>query len=362
MLFVKTDDLKPDMRLAKPIYNKKGVLLFDRDTRLTKQSIIGIANFGLIGIYILEPAEPVPPMTEDDIEFERFQTITVFAIREDMIDLINGKEPKNLLNVANSIIRKYGKLYKRLTFTQNLRSSDDYVYKHALNVAILSALISHRMKLDLMTQLDVVVAALLHDIGKLNLGYGLAGKNDPNEDEYKEIKREVERGYSLLNGYVNLSPGAKRIISQLHKEVYDVGNGYTGRDKNLYPGTKALIIADAYDTMTAMKIDEEPQSELKAIRTMLEEDDKYDIDTVFALLNSINIMPPGACVEMSNGEKGLVIRENPNPLEPMVLSFATNQIYDFTSAERELGIRITDIMKTMDNRIVIDRNLLKEYE
>lgn len=35
MLFIRTDDLKPGMRLAKPIYNKLGVMLYDRDTRLT---------------------------------------------------------------------------------------------------------------------------------------------------------------------------------------------------------------------------------------------------------------------------------------------------------------------------------------
>ena len=56
MLFVKTEDLKPGMRLAN--------------------------NFGLIGIYILEPAEPVPPMSEDDIEFERFQAMSIFEIKE----------------------------------------------------------------------------------------------------------------------------------------------------------------------------------------------------------------------------------------------------------------------------------------
>ena len=56
MLFIRTDDLKPGMRLAKPIYNKLGVMLYDRDTRLTRQGIESIRNFELIGIYILEPA------------------------------------------------------------------------------------------------------------------------------------------------------------------------------------------------------------------------------------------------------------------------------------------------------------------
>ena len=40
MLFVKTNELTPGMRLAKPIYNKMGVLLYERDTPLTQQDII----------------------------------------------------------------------------------------------------------------------------------------------------------------------------------------------------------------------------------------------------------------------------------------------------------------------------------
>ena len=72
MIFVKADELKKGMRLAKPIYNKNGVMLYERDSRLTEQGIVSIQNFGLIGIYVLEPAEPVPPMSAEDIEFERY--------------------------------------------------------------------------------------------------------------------------------------------------------------------------------------------------------------------------------------------------------------------------------------------------
>lgn len=56
MQFVESKDLRPGMRLAKPIYNKNGVLLYERDTRLSVQVINNIQNFMLIGVYILEPA------------------------------------------------------------------------------------------------------------------------------------------------------------------------------------------------------------------------------------------------------------------------------------------------------------------
>ncbi len=67
MRFIKTDDLRAGMRLAKPIYNKNGVLLYERNSELTLPGISSIKNFGLIGIYILEPAEPVPPLSREDI-------------------------------------------------------------------------------------------------------------------------------------------------------------------------------------------------------------------------------------------------------------------------------------------------------
>ena len=48
----------------------------------TSQILIeSVKNFGLIGLYILEPAEPLPPMSEEEIEFERYQTIGVFSIK-----------------------------------------------------------------------------------------------------------------------------------------------------------------------------------------------------------------------------------------------------------------------------------------
>ena len=118
MLFVKSDELKTGMRLAKPIYNKNGVMLYERNTRLTSHGIVSIQNFGLIGIYILEAAEPVPPMTEDDIEFERFQAMSVFSIKDILDSVSKKKEPKELYQFANKIIKSYGSLHRKINFIQ----------------------------------------------------------------------------------------------------------------------------------------------------------------------------------------------------------------------------------------------------
>ena len=95
MKFVETENLRTGMRLARPIYNKKGVLLFERDSRLTSQAIDSVKNFGLLGVYVLEPAEPLPPMTEEDLEFERFQVMCGFSIREEQEKLRRRQAPQH---------------------------------------------------------------------------------------------------------------------------------------------------------------------------------------------------------------------------------------------------------------------------
>ena len=169
MLFVKVDELKPGMRLGKPIYNKNGVLLYDRDTKLTMQAIFGIKNFNLMGLYILEPAEPVPPMTEDDINFERFQTMAVFSIREDLDLIAMGKKDKGLDWLCSLVIKNYGAIDHKINFVQSLRSSEDFVYKHVLNVAILSALIAGQLGVKGGRLNSIIKASVLHDIGVTRL-------------------------------------------------------------------------------------------------------------------------------------------------------------------------------------------------
>ena len=124
MQFVKSDDLKVGMRLARPIYNRNGVLLYERNSKLTGQGILSIRTFGLIGIFILEPAEPVPPMTADDLEFERFQMMQVFSIEEEMKRLWDTRKAGKVETIVSNIIRSYGNLDHKINFIQGLRSRE----------------------------------------------------------------------------------------------------------------------------------------------------------------------------------------------------------------------------------------------
>lgn len=360
MIFVPTDDLKVGMRLAKPIYNKNGVLLYERNTKLTLQGIYSVKNFELIGLYILEPAEPLPPMTAEDVEFERFQTMAVFSIKDDLLAIKKGKRPVELMVLANQIVHMYGNLNHKVGFTQNLRSPEDYVYKHALNVAILAAMMSHKLHIDSSEQMNIVVAALMYDLGRLFLPTKMQNKTeDFTAEEYQMYRKAQLDGYNVINDNVDINTSVKRLVKGCHED-YDYSQ--PSAVKNIPWGVRIIQVAHHYDVRTAMNLYEKPISELLVMKELLEQEQDFDSVVVKALLDSIRILSPGVCVELSNRERGLVLRENDEDiLKPIVLSFDKNQVYDLSSERAAATLQVKDLMKTMDNRIIVDNSTLQEY-
>lgn len=363
MIFVKTDDIKEGMRLARPIYNRNGVLLYERNSKVSQNAIGSIRNFGLLGIYVLEPAEPVPPMTKEDIEFERFQTMVSFLIEEELERIrVSGKAMK-MQTIVAMITKNYANLDKKINFNQNLRSRENYTYRHSLNVAILCALISHVMKLKVDEQMSVIIAALVHDMGKLSVVKEAADCDELNEEQKRKLDlAEV----SVYNDFETVFPDGiniKRICAQSQKVLEACEN--RSKDINvskLVTGAKILAVAGLYDSMTAMQIGKAPVSEIKTLKYLMANPDYFDPEVVMALVRSINILIPGVSVELNTGDKALVILENKqNVLRPMILSFRDNKVLDLYDDVVFEDIWIEDIMKTMDNRHIIDVKTLREY-
>lgn len=355
MKLVRTADLKPGMRLAKPIYSKTGVLLYSRNSILPASGLNSISQFGLFGVYILEPAEPLPPMTDEEIEFEKFQTVAGFTLKEELDAAISKKPEKNILKLSDQICNNFGHLDTKVSYIQSLRSPDDYTYKHSLSVAMLSALIANKLGLPDNEKKYLITASLFHDIGKLYVPEDILYKTDKiTKEELDLIHESSIKGFELIKNNYNIPAGIRRYIAQLHNEMNDRIPGTVKIKQKLLLGTKIIMTADMFDTLTALRIYKDPVSEFSAIKFLLDHDEEFDEKIVQALMESINILPTGACVELTNGEKGVIIRENEyNLLRPTVLGFNSNTVYDIGHKKTYQQIQIRDIMKTMDNRFVM---------
>ena len=362
MRFIRMEQLKPGMRLARPIYSNKGVLLYDRAAVIKDaQSIQNIKSFGLIGLFVLEPAEPVPPMTEQDIEFERFQTMMSFEIKDELETILKTHKTKKIQNIVADIIRSYGNCKGKIDFQQSLRSMEDYIFKHSLNTAILCALITHSINCTLAEQQDAVTAAVVHDLGKLNVSPEILYNQKHTQEEQQLISNAEKDAYSILDDAFMSRPNIRRICVQSEKMLSDERHGQEQTGQKMSLAARILMTAGVFDRDTAVRLDEPPMSEISVIRRMLQKSSVYDEKVVRGIVNSLSMLFPGVSVELNTGEKALVIAETMDPFRPIILSFSDNSVINMLDSRAYADIEIVDIMKTMDNRYVIDTDTLKRF-
>ena len=365
MKFVRTEDLKAGMRLAKPIYNKKGVLLYERNSALTTPGIASAKNFGLIGVYILEPAEPLPPLSREDLEFEQLQTVYIFRLRE-VLDCVTERRKLEKYPVfLEDILSHYGSLKHRVNFNQNLRSSDDFMYKHAISTAILVTMMGSHLRLPREKLRILATAALLYDCGYRNVPRNILEKGlDLTASDQDVIQLALEKGLVPLSMYRNDFDFFPRALALMQAYVYEdhPEKLAIAPDQELQEMASILRIADWFDQMTAMNSGHEPMSEIAAMQYFQKYPKKFFPVFVTALAECIHIVPQAASVDLSTGDKGIVLVENTHDfMRPVILRLSDNTIYDLSDKTVYEKIQVTDIMKTMDNRVAMDEKTLKQF-
>ena len=100
-----------------------------------------------------------------------------------------------------------------------------------------------------------------------------------------------------------------------------------------------------------------------AMNSLRERKNEFNETIVTILAQCIHIVPVGASVDLNTGEKAVVLVENQkNYLQPVILRLRDNNIYDLSDPTVNRRLQIVDIMKTMDNRVEIDVNTIKQFK
>ena len=358
MKYIKVEEIKCGMRIGKPIYTDTGILLYGRNTDINESVKENIKKLNFYGLYILEPTEPLPPMSPEDEKFEKFQTLTTFQLKKELDSFVNGG-PIEIEPIAANVIRNFGTLKKKITYIQTMRTNEDYPYKHMLSVAMLCSVICGRLKIEPKEQVFIISAALMHDLGKLIAPSEIINKQGKlTEAELKTVNEAELKGYDLIKDNYSISAAIRRyIIQQSVERTNQMADADNETEQKLLIGTKILQVADMFDNLTAMRVYKEPMSEFSAIKFFGEKEDQFDEKIVTALIESINILPVGVSVVLTNGEKGLVIEESEHYLRPRILGFGNNTVYDLSLRKTYEQVQIKDILKTMDNRFVMSNTL-----
>lgn len=178
--------------------------------------------------------------------------INVLQLNQTIKKVINNKTDTSKEGYSPFIhLLREGYLGLLRTINRLYEAKTPYLKDHSNNVAQHAVKIAHALKLP-DTNIEVIYcAAMLHDIGKINVTDMILTKKDKlNEQEWADIKMHPITGRMIVE-QLKLFRAEEPLI-QYHHERYD-GAGYPhGLTRIEIPlGARIISVADAYDAMTS---------------------------------------------------------------------------------------------------------------
>jgi HD-GYP domain-containing protein (c-di-GMP phosphodiesterase class II) len=229
---------------------------------------------------------------------------------------INLKKAKRVMEViVDQILEEEPTLIGMTT----IKDYDEYTYFHSVNVSILSLALGQRLGLSKKVLTELGLAALFHDIGKIDVPKEILNKpTDFTEKDWEIIHKHPAWGVCNILKIKGVDPFSitAAITAFEHHLNYDL-SGYP-KIKNkiqLDLFSKIIAIADNYDAMTSSRVYARiPLSPEKALSVLLEKSGSVlDPYLVKIFVNMIGIYPIGTLVMLDTQELGLVFENNPNP-------------------------------------------------
>ena len=205
-------------------------------------------------------------------------------------------------------------------YIMSLNPENDYA-KAALNTAIFSsalAIIQGHTKREV---LQVIGAAILHDVGMLNASEQILHKKTQlTTSEYNMIKLHPLRSARYACEVLFFSKEVALIINQ-HHEAWN-GTGYPSKLKEnaIEKGARILAIADAFTAMISKKTYRDSFSGYEAIKNLMEDTQKqFDPELIQSFVKMMGAYPIGSIVLLNNSIIAQVVTSNPElPFMPDV--------------------------------------------
>lgn len=329
MRLIPTSSCVPGMRLGKCIFNEDGLILLNERAELSQSLIRRLQQLGIDYVYIKDP-DTEDIVVEDPISDET-RIKALGEVRTHFRALMEGNSKakfskqhvmgKAFGNVIKMIIDDLDGREGSMMMLMNMNVLNNYLFQHSLNVCIYATMLGmvNGFSRDELTTLGL--GALLHDIGKTKINQEMIKKPGPlTPEEWNEVKKHPVYGFKLLKDEPNMPLLAAHCAFQHHER--EDGSGYPRGIKGdeMIEFAKWVAVADSYDAITTHRPHRQAMLPHQAMEVLFAGvGTLYEHKKVALFRDNVAIYPLGLTVMLSTGEKGVVVRINPNvPQRPIV--------------------------------------------
>lgn len=297
------------------IFNIDGQCLFTAGTKLEATVLDKLVGMGYRTLIISDSQDSgveARPLISDGLRLAggRMMHKTFQSLRG-KTDVLTAPDLdlKSIFETCNAIVDEVALGERRRPVdVLSVKTPEDYAAEHAVQVAVLSAYVGARLGYNLMHLRDLIVGAILHDIGEAFLPSDLVNKKTKySPDDSSKMQQHGVLGFKYLSRFSDCKATSRAVAIQHHERVSGKGypKGLVGPQIHQYSGIVGAC--DIFDSMTSDRPYRPRQPAIVALGVLMSSKEPLfapELREIFAQL--FCPFPIGTWVTLSDGSAGIV--------------------------------------------------------
>ncbi|MGO1463206.1 MAG: HD-GYP domain-containing protein [Marinobacter sp.] len=279
---------------------------------------------------------------------------------EQLYAAVSGQEARDLRPVAavvSKMVRSVVRQPDALLWLSRIQQHDNHIYQHALNTSVWAIVCGRQLGLNEGLLNHLGLGCLLSQVGKTQLPEELLSQEGQlGPEEYALYRTYVDKGMAMLEKS-GLSRAVLSVV-QGHRERHN-GSGFPVgvRGDRIPVLAKIAGLAEFFESLIEPRESlAEPMTPAKAVALLYDmRNIEFQDDLVESFIRAIGIYPTGSLVELTDGQRGIVISHSPERrLWPRVMVMTDRHHEPLKTA------RVVDLAKYNESRTAADIIAIKE--
>ena len=312
-IFIQKDKIKVGMQLGECIKDSMGRIMIENGVYLDDYQIRYIKEKMYPGIYTYRYVDdkriPIPEETKKIIRKHRKPDRAKIQLSVDVFKNDAVAIDVNLIKI-----------------------SDEYTFKHSVDVAAISMMIGREYGLSKDEIHQLGITGLLHDVGKAKIPNEILNKPGKlTKEEFEIIKNHSLYGFEILREKDSFSPIILDGVLHHHEKMNGAGYPDCQKEGEISLFSRILSVADIFDALVTRRPYKGPISGREAMEMILALGEELDNKIIQSFIESVILYPVDSIVELSNGEMAKVVENNKRyPTRPKVVEIKTGKVYDLS--------------------------------
>ena len=273
--------------------------------------------------------ENIRPLAPSPVPFS-VEAKQALSLRNEASDVVNdmynnareGKAPNvdqtyDLVARMRSSIRRNHDALQLLT---RIRDKDEYTLYHSISVASLILNVCDYFGLSEQRTLDIGVAAMFHDIGKMKVPHEILTKPSKLDDEeYKRMQKHVEYSVDLLQTARKLPLECYDIALHHHERIDGSGYPHGLEEEEIGFGAQVTSMCDVFDAVSSARCYKEALGTVAGLQVIYDGRDKhFNKELAHHFIRCVGVYPVGSCVQLQDDKVGIVAEQTGDMYKPVV--------------------------------------------